>query len=408
MRKIAIAYLLLLPLLVLLAACGGTNKAQTGPPPPPVVGVAAVQQQTVPVYGNWIATLQGYVNANIQPQVTGYLIKQLYREGSDVHKGQVLFEIDPRPFQAALDQAQGQLAQAHGQLGQAQAQLGLAEINVKRDTPLAAAHAVSQSQLDNEIQTEKQDQALISSAKASIAAAEASVETAKLNLGFTEVRSLVDGIAGIATTQIGNLVSPSTVLTTVSRVNPIKVYFSISEQEYLSLASRIPARASSRVSDPATLLGSSRSVPIQLTLANNQVYPEKGRVLFADRQVNSETGTILIVGAFPNPGNILRPGQFGRIRALTAMNENALLVPQSAVSELQGRYQVAVVDAHNQVHVVDVTPGEKYRNMWIVEKGLKPGDRVVAQGTNVVRDGETVNPKPVTGKVVSPYGEGQE
>lgn len=408
MRKIVIAYLLLLPLLVLLAACGGSNKAQTGPPPPPVVGVATVTQQTVPVYGNWIATLEGYVNANIQPQVNGYLVKQLYREGSYVHKGEVLFEIDPRPFQAVVDQAQGQLAQARGQLGQAQAQLGLAEINVKRDTPLAEAHAVSQSQLDNELQAEKQDQAMIVSAKASIAAAEASVETAKLNLGFTEVRSLVDGIAGIATTQIGNLVSPTTVLTTVSQVNPIKVYFSISEQEYLSLASKIPARAGTRVSDPATLLGSSRSVPIQLTLANNQVYQEKGRVLFADRQVNGQTGTILIVGAFPNPGNILRPGQFGRVRALTAMNENALLVPQEAVSQLQGRYQVAVVDAHNQVHVVDVTPGEKYQNMWIIEKGLKVGDRVVAQGTNAVRDGETVNPQPVTGKVVSPYSEGQE
>ncbi|MGH7194195.1 MAG: efflux RND transporter periplasmic adaptor subunit [Candidatus Saccharimonadales bacterium] len=371
-----------------------------------MVGVAKVQQQTVPVYGNWVATLEGYVNANIQPQVTGYLVKQLYREGSHVHKGDVLFEIDPRPFQAALDQAKGQLAQAHGQLGQAQAQLGLAEINVKRDTPLAQAHAVSKSQLDNDIQAEKQDQALIASAQASIAAAEASVETAKLNLGFTKVRSLVDGIAGIASTQIGNLVSPTTVLTTVSQVNPIKVYFSISGQEYLSLASHIKTRP--RGSDPATLLGSSKSVPIQLTLSNEQIYPHKGRVLFADRQVNSQTGTILIVGAFPNPEHILRPGQFGSVRALTAMNEHALLVPQEAVSQLQGGYQVAVVDPHNQVHIVNVTPGEKYKNMWIIEKGLKPGDRVVAEGTNKVRDGETVNPQPVTGKLESPYAEAQE
>lgn len=395
-----------LPLFIVLAGCGGNNKAESGPPPPPIVGVAKVQQRTVPVYGDWVATLQGYVNANIQPQVTGYLIKQLYREGSYVHKGQVLFEIDPRPFEAALDQAKGQLAQAHGQLGQAQAQLGLAQINVKRDTPLAQAHAVSQSQLDNEIQGEKQDQALIASAKASIAAAEANVETAKLNLGFTKVRSLVNGIAGIASTQIGNLVSPTTVLTTVSQVNPIKVYFSISGQEYLSLASHIETRP--RGSDPATLLGSSSSVPLQLTLSNGQIYPKKGRVLFADRQVNSQTGTILIVGAFPNPGNILRPGQFGSVRALTAMNENALLVPQEAVSQLQGGYQVAVVDPHNQVHIVNVTPGEKYKGMWIIEKGLKPGDRIVAQGTNKVRDGETVNPQPVTGKLESPYAEAQE
>ncbi len=221
----------------LFVSCGDKPKQQ-GPPPPPDVGVSEVQQQNVPVYGNWIASLEGYINANIQPQVTGYLIKQDYREGSYVHKGQVLFEIDPRPFQAVLDQANGQLAQAKGQLGQAQAQLGLAEINVRRDTPLAKAHAIAQSQLDNDLQTQKQNAALIKSNQASIASAEANIETAQLNLGFTKVRSLVDGIAGIATTQIGNLVTQSTVLTTVSQVNPIKVYFSISEQEYLSLANQ--------------------------------------------------------------------------------------------------------------------------------------------------------------------------
>jgi membrane fusion protein (multidrug efflux system) len=394
-------------LFLLLAACGGSPKAKPAPPPPPIVGVATVQQDTVPVYGNWVATLEGYVNANIQPQVTGYLVKQLYREGSHVHKGQVLFEIDPRPFEAALDQAKGQLAQARGQLGQAQAQLGLAKINVERDTPLAQAHAVSQSQLDKEVQAEKQDQALIISAKASIAAAEAAVETAKLNLGFTKVRSLVDGIAGIASTQIGNLVSPTTVLTTVSQVNPIKVYFSISEREYLSLASDIKTRP--RGSDPATLLGSKNSVPLQLTLSNGEIYPHNGRVLFADRQMNSQTGTILLVGAFPNPERILRPGQFGSVRALTAMNKNAVLVPQEAVSQLQGRYQVAIVDQHNQVHLTEITPGEKYKNMWVIEKGLKPGDRVVAQGTAKVRDGETVNPQPVSGrKLESPYADNQE
>lgn len=394
-------------LFLLLAACGGSDKAKPAPPPPPIVGVATVQQETVPVYGTWVATMEGYVNANIQPQVTGYLVKQLYREGSRVHKGQVLFEIDPRPFQAALDQAKGQVAQARGQLGQAQAQLGLSRINVKRDTPLAEAHAVSQSQLDTEVQAEKQDQALITSAKASIAAAEAAVETAKLNLGFTKVRSLVDGIAGIASTQIGNLVSPTTVLTTVSQVNPIKVYFSISEREYLSLASDIKTRP--RGSDPATLLGSKNSVPLQLTLSNGEIYPHNGRVLFADRQMNSQTGTILLVGAFPNPERILRPGQFGSVRALTAMNKNAVLVPQEAVSQLQGRYQVAVVDQHNQVHITEITPGEKYKNMWVIEKGLKPGDRVVAQGTDKVRDGETVNPQPVSGrKLESPYTENQE
>src|SRR5581483_6457413 len=220
---------------------------------------------------NWVATLDGYVNANIQPQVSGYLIRQSYREGSYVHKGDVLFEIDPRPFQAALDQAKGQLAQAKGQLGQAQAQLGLAQINVKRDTPLAQAHAIAQSQLDNDIQTEKQTQAQILAAQAAIEAAQAAVETAQLNLGFTKVRSLVDGIAGQATIQIGNLVSPSTVLTAVSQVNPIRAYFPISEQEYLRLADKI--------TPGMDLLRTKNPVPLHLTLANNATYPYEGRIL---------------------------------------------------------------------------------------------------------------------------------
>src|SRR5581483_11608050 len=211
---------------VAFTACTG-KSAPTRRPPPPGVGVVTVSEQNVPIYGNWVATLEGYVNANIQPQVTGYLIRQNYREGSFVHKGEVLFEIDPRPFQAALDQAKGQLAQANGQLGQAQAQLGLAKINVQRDTPLAKVHAIAQSQLDNDIQAQKQNEALIETAQASIKAAQANVEAAQLNLGFTKVRSLIDGIAGITTTQIGNLVTPSTVLTAVSQLNPIKAYFSI-------------------------------------------------------------------------------------------------------------------------------------------------------------------------------------
>jgi len=361
-----------------------------------------VIQQNVPIYGNWVASLDGYINANIQPQVTGYLVKQNYREGSFVHKGDVLFEIDPRPFQAALDQAKGQLAQANGQLAQAQAQLGLARINVKRDTPLAQAHAIAQSQLDNDIQTEKQNEALIQTNQASIKAAEASVETAELNLGFTNVRSLVDGIAGIAATQIGNLVNPSTVLTMISQVNPIKVYFSISEQEYLSLANRIKTRMPG--SQSMDLLGAKNSVPIQLTLANNKVYEQKGRILFADRSVNTQTGTIRIIGAFANPGNILRPGQFGRIRALTAMNENALLVPQQAVTEIQGRYQVAVVQPGNTVKIVDVQVGDKYQNLWVIDSGLTAGQRIIAEGTSKVRNGEVVTPQPSQAKPISPYG----
>lgn len=384
---------------LLLQGCTGKQQAQTAPPPLPV-GVATVQQQTVPIYGEWVASLQGYVNANIQPQVSGYLIRQNYREGSVVHKGDVLFEIDPRPFEAALGQAEGQLAQAQGQLGQAKAQLGLAEINVRRDTPLAQQHAIAQSQLDNDIQTQKQDEALIAANQASIKAAEASVATAQLNVGFTKVRSLVEGIAGIATTQIGNLVSPSTVLTTVSQVDPIKVYFSISEQEYLALADKIKTRRSSE-----DLLSTRSSVPIELTLANSKTYPRQGKILFPDRSVNSQTGTITIVGEFPNPDRILRPGQFGRIRALIATNQSALLVPQEAVTEIQGQYQVATVQSNNAVKIRTVTVGDKYKGMWIVSTGLSAGDRVIAEGTSKVRDGQTVNPQPLQNEPTSPYGD---
>lgn len=380
----------------MLAACAAKpNPSQNAPPPD--VEVTTVKQQNVPVYGDWVATLEGYVNANIQPQVTGYLLKQDYREGSLVHKGQVLFEIDPRPFQAVLDQALGQLASAKGQLAQAQAQLGLAQINVKRDTPLAQAHAIAQSQLDNDVQTEKQSEALIETNHAAIKGAEAAVEQAQLNLGFTKVRSLIDGIAGITTTQIGNLVTPSTVLTAVSQLDPIKVYFSISEQEYLALAGRIPAGGG------GDLLRSNNTVPLQLTLADNKVYPRTGRVLFADRQVNTQTGSIQIVGAFANPGNVLRPGQFGRIRAVTAIDENALLVPQRAVSELQGRYQVAVVGPGNKISVRNVQTGARAGEWWVISSGVQLGDRVVSEGTSKIREGAVVNPKPDNSTFVSPY-----
>ncbi len=371
--------------LVSTIGCASKSAVPKAPPPPSVT-VVPVEQKNVPLYGTWVATLDGYVNANIQPQVSGYLVRQTYREGSFVRKGDVLFEIDPRPFQAVLDQANGQLAQAKGQLGQAQAQLGLAEINVKRDTPLAKVHAIAQSQLDNDIQTQKTNQAQILSSQASIEAAQANVETARLNLGFTKVRSLVNGIAGQATIQIGNLVSQSTVLTAVSQVNPIKAYFPISEQEYLRIADKIKPRVD--------LLRMKNPVPLQLTLANNSVYQYQGRILFADRQVDPSTGTIRIVAAFNNPGNVLRPGQFGSIRALTSMRDNALLVPQKAVTELQGRYQVAVVGADNKVKVQNVKVGDRVGPMWIINNGLEPGQHVVSEGTSKVRDGATVNPTP--------------
>ena len=375
---------------ILLQSCAVQSANVAGQPPPPVVLVTPVVQQNVPIYGDWVATLDGYVNANIQPQVSGYLVQQNYREGSFVHKGEVLFEIDPRPFQAVLDQARGQLAQSHAQLAQAEAQLGLAIINVKRDTPLAAARAIAQSQLDNDIQTQKQTEAQVKSAQAAIQTSEAAVEQAELNLGFTHVRSLIDGIAGLATTQIGNLVSASTVLTAVSQVDPIKAYFAISEQEYLALAGRTAAAG-------PDFLRANSGVALRLTLANDTVFPHEGHIVFADRQVNTQTGTIRIAGTFANPGNILRPGQFGRIRAITTMKEGALLVPQRAVSELQGRYQVALVGPGNRVSIRTVQVGDRVGGNWIVNGGLQPGDRVVSEGTTKVRDGIVVTPKPDPG-----------
>ncbi|HEY1214691.1 MAG TPA: efflux RND transporter periplasmic adaptor subunit, partial [Bryobacteraceae bacterium] len=315
-------------------------------------------------------------------------IKQDYSEGSYVHKDQVLFEIDPRPFQAILDQAKGQLAQAQGQLAQAEAQLGLANINVKRDTPLAKARAIAQSQLDNDIQTQAADQAQIQTAKAAIESSKAAIEQASLNLGFTKVRSLIDGIAGTATVQVGNLVSTSAVLTTVSRVNPIKAFFPISEQEYLAVAGKI------KQGNQTDFLREKNPVPLQLTLANSDVFPHEGRIIFTDRQVNPQTGTIQVAGAFPNPGNLLRPGQFGRIRARTAFHKAALLIPQRAVTELQGHYQVAVLQPDNKVDIRNVKVGNRVGSMWVIDSGLQASDRVISEGVGKVRQGEAVNPKP--------------
>ena len=302
------------------AAAGGMKMKVTA---------AKAEERDVPVTGEWVGTLDGYVNAQIQPQASGYLIRQDYREGSQVEKDQVLFEIDPRPFQAALDQAQGQL-------GQAQAQLALAEINVNRDTPLAEAHAIARSQLDNEIQQKAQ-------AEATVKTAEAAVALANLNLGFTKVRSLITGVAGQATTQVGNLVTGQSVLTSVSQLDPIKVYFSISDSDYLALASRASAGGSD-------LLRGASKIPLTLTLSNGEVYPHKGYVVFVDRQLNAQTGAIRIAAAFPNPGNLLRPGQFGRVKADTGVLHDAVLIPQIAVTEFQGQQQVYTVSANNTVH----------------------------------------------------------
>jgi membrane fusion protein (multidrug efflux system) len=366
------------------------------------VTVVEIQATDVPISNEWVGTLDGYVNAQIQPQASGYLVRQNYQEGAQVTKGQVLFEIDPRPFQAALDQAKGQLAQAQGQVLQAQAQLGLAEINVKRDTPLAQARAIAQSQLDNDIQQKAQTEASVQSAKASVAAAEAAVENALLNLGFTHVRSLITGVAGQATTQVGNLVNTQSVLTSVSQLNPIKAYFSISDAEYLALIQR--ARGTS-----GDLLKNATAIPLTLTLANGEIYPLKGRIAFIDRQMNAQTGAIRIAAEFPNPGNILRPGQFGRVKGETQVHHNGLLIPQVAVQELQGLQQVYVAGTDNKAHLTTVQLGPQVGTSWLVEGGIAPGARVIVDNLQKLREGAPVSPHqaPATASVTATNAAGR-
>jgi membrane fusion protein (multidrug efflux system) len=355
---------------LVLSGCGRSSAAIKLPDTD--VLVAPPIQQDVPVHSEWVATLDGYVNAEIRPQVSGYIIKQDYKEGSFVRKGQVLFEIDPRPFQATLDSTKGQLAQA-------QANLMKSVIDVERDTPLAEKKAVTKEKLDNEIQSKL-------AAEAAVASSKASVERAELDLGWTKVTSLVDGVAGIAEVQMGNLVGTNSHLTSVSQVDPIKVYFPISEQEYLR------AKHLTSSGEPMELF---ENAP-ELILADGTVYPHKGKILLTDRQVDTNTGTIRLVAAFPNAGNILRPGQYGRVRIETGMKKKALLVAQSAVKEIQGGYEVALVGPENKAVIRPVKAGEKVGTMWVIEDGLKPGDRVITEGIGKVKDGTPVVPKAVT------------
>ena len=368
-----------------ITGCATKNHAPAGPPPAMPVSVVDVSPAEVPLTGEWVGTLDGFVNAQIQPQANGYLVKQDYREGAEVSEGQVLFEIDPRPFQAALDQATGQLDQAKSQVLLAQAQLGLADINVKRDTPLAEAHAIAQSQLDNDTQQQAQFAAQVKAAQASVAAAEAAVANAKLNLGFTQVRSLINGVAGQATTQVGNLVNTQSVLTSVSQLNPIKAYFSISDSEYLALTHRT-------LKGGGDLLKNASAIPLDLTLANGEPFPHKGRIAFVDRQMNPQTGSIRIAAAFPNPGNVLRPGQFGRVKAETEMRHNALLIPQVAVVEFQGLHQVYLAGPDGKAHVATVNLGQQIGTNWLVESGVAAGDKVIVDNLQKLREGAPVNP----------------
>jgi RND family efflux transporter MFP subunit len=353
-----------------LSSCTSTQANPA--PPPPNVEVAEVVQKDVPIFSEWIATLDGYVNAQIQPRVSGYVTRQDYKEGSVVSKGQVLFEIDPRPFKAALDQAKGQLAQT-------EAQFGKAKLDVERDMPLAQARAIAQSQLDTEIQAKL-------GAQAQVEAAKANVEQAELNLEWTKVTSLISGIAGIAQVQIGNLVGPSSVLTSVSQVDPIKAYFTVSEQEFTDFHRRFPTQAS--------VEEQRKRIPLELILADGKVYEYRGTIYFADRQVNPATGAIRIAGVFPNPNNLLRPGGYGRVRASVTTHKDALLVPQRAVIELQGSQQVAVVGSDNKVSMRPVTVADRVGNQWIISGNVKPGERVIVEGLQKVREGAVVNPKP--------------
>jgi len=447
---IPIAIIAVLVVIAAISIASRTNKPVQAAPKPLDVEVVQVKQEDVPVYSEWIGTTEGLVNAEIKAQVTGYLLRQDYQEGSFVKKGQLLFEIDPRPFQAALDQANGQVAQFEGQLEQAksqvvqaeaqvaqansqllqaQAQLAQAQANqvkaqldVNKYTPLAEQKAVTQQEYDNAVQTNVVAKAQIEAAKAGVETAraqlraanaqigtakaatqtaqgqienaKATVRTAELNLGFTRIISPIDGIAGVAQAQVGNLVQPnnpsSPPLTTVSTVDPIKVYFTISEQQYLSFTKQnlIEARRG----------GSVVQLELGLILADGSTYPEKGSFYFADRQVDQKTGAIRMAGIFLNPGNVLRPGQYGRVRAVTATKNDALLVPQRALTQLQGGYQVAVVGRNNTIEMRTVRVGDHSGPMSIVEDGLKAGETVVVEGIQRVRPGMVVNPRPAAKK----------
>jgi RND family efflux transporter MFP subunit len=363
------------------------NKHAQAAPNVPDVQVVQVQQQDVPIIHDWIGTFDGLVNADVRAQVTGYLLTQGYQEGAFVRKGQLLFQIDPRPFKAALDQAEGQLAQAKAQLANAEAVQGRTELDVKRYTPLAKEQAATQQDLDNAVQNNLAALATIETAKAQIETSAAAVETAKINLDFTHLVAPIDGIAGQAQLQVGALVSPATgAVTSVSTVDPIKVYFTVGEPQYLAFRERFPTPESARASEKA--------LRIELVLADGSTYPHVGTFDFADRQVNVSTGTIRIAALFPNPENILRPGGYAKVRVPVQMQHGALLVPQRAVTELQGSYQVAVVDGEDKVTIRPVTVGTQVDSRWVISDGLKPGDRVVAEGTQKVRQGMRVNPKP--------------
>jgi membrane fusion protein, multidrug efflux system len=358
--------LIMLGLIVLLTGCKQDSKKET--PPVPLVEVVNVKVKDVPIYSEWTASLDGYVNATIRAQVQGYLIERDYKEGDFVKKGQGLFKIDPRFFQAALEQAKGHLTEQRARWENAKA-------NLERIKPLVEQKAVSMKDLDDAIGTEQ-------ATHAALITAQAIVDKAQVDLGFTKITSPIDGIAGIARAQLGNLVGPGSIeeLATVSTVDPIKLYVPMSEQEYLKYLVNGRNQA--------------RQLPLELILADDRLHPHRGTFAFAARSVDVKTGTIKVAALFKNPGNVLRPGQFARVRARTLVKKGALLVPQRAVTELQGKYQVAVVGSDNKVAIRLVNVGERFENFWLLEEGLKSGERVIVEGLQKVKPGMVVSTKP--------------
>ncbi len=374
LSKAAASIWLLILLAGTLVHCKGET---TSAPPPPLLHVEVVDviQKDVPIYSEWVGTTDGSVNARIRAQVSGYLLKRPYTEGEFVHKGDLLFELDQSKFKVAFDQTQGDLAKA-------QAHFLKAKQDVERDTPLAKQGAISQKELTDSVQAYE-------AAKGDTAAAKAAVEQAKLNLGWTRITAPIDGVVGIAKAQIGDLIDASTALTSMSTLDPIRVYFPVSEQEYLGAAEKIQQRYKEQ-KEKDTYGG----IQLELILGGETIYPHKGQFLLVDRQVDVKTGTILVAALFPNPNSLLRPGQFARVRAVTKTREKALLVPQRAVTELQGSYQVAVVTPDNTVDVRPVKVGQRTGNLWIIEQGLNPGERVVVEGLQKLKAGMSVDPKP--------------
>jgi membrane fusion protein (multidrug efflux system) len=356
-----------------LTAC---PKVEKPTPPELVVPVAAPLQQDVPIVREWVGLTYGMVNADIIAQVPGYLVSQNYEDGSMVKKGQLLFQIDPRPFQAALDQASGSFEQA-------KAALIRDEANAKRAVDLLAKNVISREQYDDQIQA-------FESSKAGVSAAQAAAEQARLNLEFTSILAPVDGLAAIAQAQIGNLIGPSTgTLTTVTMVDPIKVKFFISETEYLQYIQPY-------FGDPEKLVKAQErgGLGFQILLTDQTIYPQPGRLLAVNNQVSQNTGSLQVEAVFPNQGSLLRAGQFARVRGVTSWIKDALLVPQRAVNDLQGKSQIAVIGPDGKVDLRLVETGPTYASMQVITKGLQPGENVVVEGMQKLRQGMTVKTSP--------------